>query len=119
MGLDSQMQVDVTGDHREVFLDLTEMMEYMDELLRTNAPEEMERPGNIVTAGIVAAEEAVKRELVSGPLWEECGAHLLAAHYAYFRNVPIGTFTAPFIGMKFREIQKDKGETPLSPPCQL
>jgi len=100
-------------------LDVTEMMGQMEELLRKHAPEEMERPGNIVTAGIIAAEDAAKRELVSGPFWDECGGHLLAAHYAYFKNIPIGTFTAPFIGMKFREMQKAKGETPLSPPCQL
>lgn len=104
---------------REVLLDVTEMMESMQELLEKNAPEEMERPGNIVTAGIIVAEDAVKKGLVSGPLWDECGSHLLAAHYAYFKNIPIGTFTAPFIGMKFREMQKAKGETPLSPPCQL
>jgi hypothetical protein len=101
------------------FLDVTEMMESMQELLEKNAPEEMERPGNIVTAGIIVAEDAVKKGLVSGPLWDECGSHLLAAHYAYFKNIPVGTFTAPFIGMKFREMQKAKGETPLSPPCQL
>ncbi len=100
-------------------MDVTEMMELMEELLSKHAPEEMERPGNIVTAAIIASEEAVKRELVSGPLWDECGSHLLAAHYAYFKNIPIGTFTAPFIGMKFREMQKAKGEDPLSPPCQL
>lgn len=100
-------------------MDVTELMESMEELLHKNAPEEMERPGNIVTAGIIVAEDAVKRGLVSGPLWDECGSHLLAAHYAYFKNIPIGTFTAPFIGMKFREMQKNKGETPLSPPCQL
>ncbi|MBW3590253.1 MAG: hypothetical protein KY393_00120 [Actinobacteria bacterium] len=100
-------------------MDLTEMMEFMDELLQKNAPEEAERPGNIVTAGIIAAEEAVKRDLVSGPFWDECGSHLLAAHYAYFKGVPLGTFTAPFIGLKFREMQKQNGETPLSPPCQL
>ena len=100
-------------------MDITEMMELMEELLQKHAPEEMERPGNIVTAGILAAEEASKRGLVSGPLWDECGAHLLAAHYAYFKNIPLGTFTAPFIGMKFREMQKANGESPLSPPCQL
>jgi hypothetical protein len=100
-------------------LDVTEMMEYMDELLEKHAPEEKERPGNIVTAGILAAEDAVKKGLVSGPLWDECGSHLLAAHYAYFKNIPVGTFTAPFIGMKFREMQKAKGDNPLSPPCQL
>lgn len=100
-------------------MDVTELMESMQELLEKNAPEEMERPGNIVTAGIIVAEDAVKKGLVSGPLWDECGSHLLAAHYAYFKNIPIGTFTAPFIGMKFREMQKAKGETPLSPPCQL
>lgn len=100
-------------------MDLMEVMEFMEELLEKHAGEEAERPGNIVTAGIIASEEAVKRELVSGPLWDECGAHLLSAHYAYFKNIPLGTFTAPFIGMKFREMQKSKGETPLSPPCQL
>ena len=100
-------------------MDVTEMMERMEKLLQTHAPEEMERPGNIVTAAIIVAEDAVKEGLVSGTLWDDCGSHLLAAHYAYFKNIPIGTFTAPFLGMKFREMQKANGETPLSPPCQL
>lgn len=100
-------------------MDVTDLMKRMDELLVKHAPEEMERPGNIVTAAIIAAEDVVKEGLVSGQLWDDCGAHLLAAHYAYFRGLPIGTFTAPFIGMRFREIQRENGETPLSPPCQL
>ena len=100
-------------------MDVTQLMEKMDELLVKNAPEEMERPGNIVAAAFIVAEDAVKDGLVSGSLWDECGAHLLAAHFAYFRGLPIGTFTAPFIGMRFREIQRENGETPLAPPCQL
>ena len=105
--------------NQEVLLDVTQLMEKMDELLVKNAPEEMERPGNIVTAAIIVAEDAIKEGLVSGPLWDECGAHLLAAHFAYFRGLPIGTFTAPFIGMRFREMQRLNGEDPLAPPCQL
>lgn len=100
-------------------MDLNQLMEQMDTLLAKNAPEEMERPGNIVTAAIIVAEDAVKEGRVSGQLWDDCGAHLLAAHYAYFRGLPIGTFTAPFIGMRFREIQRQNGENPLAPPCQL
>lgn len=100
-------------------MDVTELMQRMDALLVKHAPEELERPGNIVTAAIIVAEDAVKEGLVSGPLWDDCGSHLLAAHYAYFKGLPIGTFTAPFIGMRFREIQRSNGETPLAPPCQL
>lgn len=100
-------------------MDVTQLMERMDALLLKNAPEEMERPGNIVTAAIIVAEDVVKEGLISGPLWDENGSHLLAAHYAYFRGLPIGTFSAPFIGMRFRELQREKGETPLAPPCQL
>jgi hypothetical protein len=100
-------------------LEVTDLMTKMDELLAKNAPEEMERPGNIVTAAIIVAEDAVKERLVSGSLWDDCGAHLLAAHYAYFRGLPIGTFTAPFLGMRFRQMQRENSETPLSPPCQL
>jgi hypothetical protein len=100
-------------------LEVTDLMKKMEDLLERHAPEEMERPGNIVTAAIIVAEDAVKGGLVSGSLWDDCGAHLLAAHYAYFRGLPIGTFTAPFIGMRFREMQRQNGENPLSPPCQL
>ena len=100
-------------------MDVIQLMEKMDELLVKNAPDEMERPGNIVAAAFIVAEDAVKEGVVSGSLWDECGAHLLAAHFAYFRGLPIGTFTAPFIGMRFREIQRENGETPLAPPCQL
>lgn len=100
-------------------MDVTQLMERMDALLLKNSPQELERPGNIVTAAIIVAEDAVKEGLVSGQLWDDCGSHLLAAHFAYFRGLPIGTFTAPFIGMRFREIQRENGETPLAPPCQL
>ncbi|MGQ0678088.1 MAG: hypothetical protein ACT4OM_00250 [Actinomycetota bacterium] len=100
-------------------MDVTKMMERMDQLLQKHAPQELERPGNIMTAAIIAAEDAVKEGHVSGALWDESGSQMLAAHYAYFRGIPIGTFTAPFIGMRFREIQRENGENPLAPPCQL
>lgn len=100
-------------------MDLTELMELMDELILRHAGGEYQRPANVVTAGIMAAEEAGKRGLVSGPLWQECGAHLLAAHFAYFRGIPIGTFSAPAIGQRFREIaEASGGPAPEAPPCQ-
>jgi hypothetical protein len=87
-------------------LELTELLKLMDRLIEQHAGGDMAGPANLVTAGIIAAEEAVKAGVVSGPLWDEYGAHLLASHYAYFRGVPIGTFTVPVIAQRLREIQE-------------
>jgi hypothetical protein len=77
----------------------------MDRLIEQHAGGDITRPGNVVTAGIIAAEEAVKAGAVSGSFWDEYGAQLLASHYAYFRGVPIGTFTVPVIAQRLREMQ--------------
>ena len=96
-------------------MDLTELLRVMDRLIEQHAGGDMTRPTNVVTAGIIAAEEAVKAGVVSGPFWDEYGAHLLASHYAYFRGVPIGTFTVPAIAQRLREMQ---AETSSGEPTQ-
>jgi hypothetical protein len=96
-------------------LELTELLTMMDRLIEQHAGGDMTQPNNVVTAGIIAAEEAVKAGVVSGPFWDEYGAHLLASHYAYFRGVPIGTFTVPAIARRLREMQ---AETSVGEPTQ-
>jgi hypothetical protein len=86
-------------------LDLNDLMTLMDRLIEEHAGGDITRPANLVTAGIIAAEEAVKGGVVSGPFWDEYGSHLLASHYAYFRGVPIATFTVPVIAQRLREMQ--------------
>jgi hypothetical protein len=87
-------------------LDLTALMHRMDQLITDHAEGDVQNPTNVVRAGIIAAEEAAKAGVVSGDLWEECGAHLLSSHFAYFRGVPVGTYTTPAISQRFREMQE-------------
>lgn len=88
-------------------MELTELLTMMDRLIEQHAGGDMTQPANVVTAGIIAAEEAVKAGVVSGPFWDEYGPHLLASHYSYFRGIPIGTFTVPAIAQRLREMQAE------------
>jgi hypothetical protein len=83
----------------------------MDDLIDHNAGGDINHPGNVITAGIIAAEEAVKAGAIKGELWDECGAHLLAAHFAYFKGVSLGTFIAPALGQRLQEMQSRNGST--------
>ncbi len=95
-------------------MELNELMTLMDRLIERHAGGDIKNPANIVTAGIIAAEEAVKAGAVTGPLWDEYGAHLLASHYAYFRGVTIATFTVPVIAQRLRELQHEGGSDPTA-----
>ena len=90
-------------------MDLTDLMTRMDDLIEQHADGDIQNLRNLMTAGIIAAEDAVKAGVVSGKLWDECGAHLLAAHFAYFKGVSIGTFTAPALGERFRQMESGNG----------
>ncbi|MDQ4149471.1 MAG: hypothetical protein M3164_05695 [Actinomycetota bacterium] len=98
-------------------MDLTDLMTRMEDLIEHNAGGDIHNFRNLMTAAIIAGEDAVRAGVVSGKLWDECGAHLLAAHFAYFKGVSIGTFTAPAFGEQHSDMHSPAGAPHVSGPA--